>query len=74
MLVSIQPSHLVYKSGDTCNLEPYVPGRFARQFGYDQLFVGNPNINLAFMGILIDGARAWRYFIAAVPRHGCVCR
>jgi len=34
-LVSIQPSHPVYKSGDTCYLEPYVPSRFARQFGYD---------------------------------------
>ena len=24
-LVSIRPSHLLYKSGDTCYLEPYVP-------------------------------------------------
>jgi len=31
-------------------LEPYVPSRFARQFGYDQLYVGNPNINMAFIG------------------------
>ena len=44
-------------------MEPYVPSRFARQFGYDQLYVGNPNLNLAFMGSLIDGARAWRFFI-----------
>ena len=36
-LVSIWPSHLLYRSGDTCYLEPYVPSRFARQFGYDQL-------------------------------------
>ena len=63
-LVSIRPSHLVYRSGDTCYLEPYVPSRFARQFGYDQLYVGNPNTNLTFMGSLIDGAHAWRYFIA----------
>ena len=63
-LVSIQPSHLVYMSGDTCYLEPYVPSRFACQFGYDQLYVGNPNTSLAFMGSLIDGARAWRFFIA----------
>ena len=28
-LVSIRPSHLVYRSGDTCNLEPYVPSQFA---------------------------------------------
>jgi len=26
--------------------------------------VGNPNLNLAFLGSLIDGARAWRFFIA----------
>ena len=26
--------------------------------------MGNPNLNLAFMGSLIDGARAWRFFIA----------
>jgi len=63
-LVSILPSHLEYRSGDTCYLEPYIPSRFARQFGYDQLYIGNPNTNLAFMGSLIDGARAWRYFIA----------
>ena len=44
-------------------LEPYVLSRFAHQFGYDQLYVGNPNTCLAFMGSLIDGARAWRYFI-----------
>jgi len=57
-LVSIPPSHLVYWSEDTCYLEPYVPSRFARQFGYNQLYVGNPNASLAFMGSLIDGACA----------------
>jgi len=29
-LVSIRPSHLLYRSGDTCYLEPYIPSRFAR--------------------------------------------
>ena len=53
----------MYRSGDTCYLELYVPSRFARRFGYDQLYVGNLNTNLAFMGSLIDGARASRYFI-----------
>jgi len=71
-LVSIRPSYLVYRSGDICYLEPYVPSQFSRQFEYDQLYVGNPNTNLAFMGSLIDGARAWPYFIAG--RHGCACR
>jgi len=56
-LVSIRPSYLVYRSRDTCYLEPYVPSHFACQFGYDQLYVGNPNANLAFMGSLIDGGR-----------------
>jgi len=57
-LVSIRPSLLVYRSGDTCYLEPYVPSRFDRQFGYDQFYVGNPYTSLAFMRSLIDGARA----------------
>ena len=63
-LVSIRPSHLVYKSGDTCYLKPYVPSQFAYQFGYDQLYVGNLNTSLAFIRSLIDGARAWRFYIA----------
>jgi len=48
-LVSNRPSNLVYRSGDTCYLEPYVPSQFVRQFEYDQLYVGNPNTNLAFI-------------------------
>jgi len=63
-LRSIRSSHLVYQSEDICYLEPYVPSRFARQFEYDQLYVGNPNTSLVFMGSLINGARAWKYFIA----------
>ena len=47
-----------------CYLKPYVPSHFALQFGYDKLYVSNSNTNLAFMGSLIDGAQAWRYFIA----------
>ena len=62
-LVSIRPSHLVYQYGDICYLELYVPSHFARQFGYDQLYISNPNPRLAFIGRLIDGARAWRHFI-----------
>jgi len=62
-LVSIRPSNLLCRLGDTCLLEPYVPCRFARQFGYDQLYVGNPNTKLCSEGSLIDGARAWRHFV-----------
>ena len=38
-----------------------LPSRFARQFGYDQLYVGNLNLGLRFSGNLYEGARAW-YF------------
>ena len=55
-LMSIRPSHLVYQSGDICYLDPYVRSRFARQFGYDQLYADNLNTTLAFMGSLIDSA------------------
>jgi len=41
-----------------------MPCRFTRQFGYDQLYVGNPNPNLRFCGNLFEGARAWYYSIA----------
>ena len=43
-LVNIRPSHLLYRCGDECILEPYTPSRFACQFGYDQFYVGNPNL------------------------------
>ena len=66
-LDSIRPSLLVYRCGDDCYLESYLSSRFFRQFGYDQLHVGNPNPRLGCTENLIDGARAWRYFIA-----GCI--
>ena len=34
---------------------------FARQFGYDQLYIGNPKANLSFSENLFEGARAWYY-------------
>jgi len=43
-LVSIRLSHLVYYCEDDCYLEPYLPSHFARQFDYNQLYVGNPNL------------------------------
>ena len=48
-LVSIKPSYLVYRCGD--DLEPYLPCRFARQFGYDELYIGNPNPRLRCMEV-----------------------
>jgi len=57
-LVSIRPSHLLYQYEDACYLKPYVPSQFVHQFGYDQLYEGNPNSRLAFIDNLIDSARA----------------
>jgi len=41
-----------------------MPCRFSSQFGYDQLYVSNPNPNLRFRENLFEGARAWYYSIA----------
>ena len=41
-----------------------MPCQFARQFGYDQLYVGNPNPSLCFSGNLFEDARSWYYSIA----------
>jgi len=72
-LVSVQPSHLVYRSGDTCYLQSYVPSQFAPICRYDQLYVGNPNTNLAFMGSLIMVLALGGTLLLVVPRHDCVC-
>ena len=45
-----------------------MPCRFARQFGYDQLYVGNPNPYLRFCGGLFEGSRAWHYSVAGGTR------
>ena len=47
-LINVRPGYLVFQEGNSCTLEPYVPCRFARQFGYDQLYVGNPSPSLCF--------------------------
>jgi len=67
-LINIQPGYLIYRQGDSCAIEPYMPSHFARQFGYDQLYVGNPNIGLRFSGNLFEGARAWYYSVAGGTR------
>jgi len=41
-----------------------MPSHFARQFGYDQLYIGNPYVDLSFSGNLFEGARAWYYSVA----------
>lgn len=46
-LVSFQPGYLVYRLGNHYVIKLYIPSRFARQFGYDQLYIGNPSLELA---------------------------
>ena len=41
-------------------IEPYMPNRFARQFGYDQLYIEI----LHFSGNLFEGAQAWYFNVA----------
>jgi len=60
-LINIRSGYLVFRQGDSCMIEPYMPSRFVRQFGYDQLYIGNPNSSLCFNGNLFKGARAWYY-------------
>jgi len=63
-LINIRPGYLVFRQGNSCTLEPYMSYWFARQFGYDQLYIGNPNPRLHFSGNLFEGARAWYYSVA----------
>ncbi|XP_020271457.1 uncharacterized protein LOC109846622 [Asparagus officinalis] len=63
-LMNIRPGYNVFRSKNLCRIEPYFPCRFARQFGYDQLYVGNPNRWLITCGSLIDGVRAWFWNVA----------
>src|SRR4051812_16338263 len=63
-LINIRPGYLVYVPGRVPVLELYTPSRFARQLGYDQLCVGNPNKSLRWKGNLFDAARAWFFNIA----------
>ena len=60
-LINIRPGYLVFRQENICPIEPYLPSQFARQFGYDQLYVGNPNLGLHFSSNLFEGARTW-YF------------
>lgn len=42
-LINIWPGHLVFRQRRICFMELYTPNHFARQLGYDQLYVGNLN-------------------------------
>ena len=67
-LLSIRPGYLIFRQGAKCFIEPYQPYRFARQFGYDQLYVGNPRPQLSVIGNLYEGARAWYYSVAGCTK------
>lgn len=55
----------MYRSDNACELLSYFLSQFARQFIYDELYIGNPCRALAHKGNIVDGARAWRHFIMA---------
>jgi len=67
-LINIRPRYLIFRQGDSCTIEPYMSSHFARQFDYDQLYVGNPNTGLRFSDNLFEGARAWYYSMAGGTR------
>ena len=62
-LVNIRPGYLKFRVRNQCFIEPYIPCRFAHQFGYDQLYVGNPRQQLRTHGGLVDGLRAWLWTV-----------
>lgn len=71
-LINIRPRHLVFRTRNRCVIEPYLPCRFARQFRYDQLLVGNPNVSLGYHRNLLKGASKWYYSIAGDTRDSFV--
>src|SRR4051812_42179579 len=62
-LLNIRLGYHLFRREMECWIEPYTPSRFTRQFGYDQLYVGNPNPGLNVRGTLLAGARVWFYSI-----------
>lgn len=65
MVVKYQTGcHLVLCLEDVCYVEPYHPNHFFHQFGYGQLYVGNPNKLIRFEGNLFQGTWVWYHLIA----------
>ncbi|ONK67154.1 uncharacterized protein A4U43_C06F16570 [Asparagus officinalis] len=61
--MNIRPGYLTFWVRNQCFIVPYLPCRFAHQFGYDQLYVGNPRQQLRTHGGLVDGLRAWLWTV-----------
>lgn len=57
VVVNYPPRTLSVSTRQHYYIEPYTPSRFARQFGYMQLYVGNPNKELTYQGNLYKGTR-----------------
>lgn len=57
-LVSIHPRYLAFWQNDHYVIEPYMSSRFACKLGYDQLYVGNHNLDLEYSVSMFDDARA----------------
>lgn len=62
-LMNIRPSYHIFQHSLYCMVKAYMPKRFARQFGHNQTYVGNPNPRLAYRGNMLDGTRAWYFTI-----------
>ena len=73
-LVSIRPSHLVYMSGDTCYLEPYVPSQFARKLGLTNFMLVIRTLAWPSWGALLTVLAPGGSSSLAILRHGCACR
>ena len=69
-LINIRLRSLVFRQGNACTIEAYMPSRFARKFGFDQLYIENPNASLCFSENLFEGVRTWYY--NSVGRIGAV--
>lgn len=45
-LMNIRLGYMVVVNDKGVIVEPYTPSRFAHQSGYDQLYIGNPDLEL----------------------------
>ena len=63
-LINIHPGYLIFWQENICTIEPYWPSRFARRFGYDRLYLDNPNLGLHFSDNLYERARVWYFNVA----------
>ena len=52
-LINIRPGYLMFQQENYCTLEPNMPCRFVRQFGYDQLYIGTQIHVFALVGIYL---------------------